>query len=192
MTRRAEQKRRTHARILEVATTTFEELGYDATTFQKVAKRAGVSVGSVVAHFPDKGSLVSACFHEAIARCVDEGFATLPDGDAVERFVHLADALYRWYAEHPALAIALLRETLFLEGPFGEIHARQRLDFVAKVAELMPASAPRELLAHGFFADYFAVLVGALQGAQHTGTFDRPTALAQLTALLRTRLPSRT
>ena len=65
-TRRAEQKARTRARVLEAARATFEALGYDGTTIATVAERAGVSAGTVMAHFPDKSALVAASFHEAI------------------------------------------------------------------------------------------------------------------------------
>lgn len=44
--------------VLEAATQLFGELGYSGTTTNKVAERAGVSIGSLYQYFPNKDSLV--------------------------------------------------------------------------------------------------------------------------------------
>jgi AcrR family transcriptional regulator len=52
--------RRTVARILDAAAERFVAVGYDATTTTQIAKRAGVSVGSLYQFFPDKEVLLDA------------------------------------------------------------------------------------------------------------------------------------
>jgi AcrR family transcriptional regulator len=52
--------RRTVARILDAAAERFVTVGYDATTTTQIAKRAGVSVGSVYQFFRDKEVLLAA------------------------------------------------------------------------------------------------------------------------------------
>ena len=46
--------------ILEGAAQVFEALGYEQTTTDKIAERAGVSVGSVYEYYPNKDSLLVA------------------------------------------------------------------------------------------------------------------------------------
>jgi AcrR family transcriptional regulator len=51
---------RTVARILDSAAALFVTVGYDAATTTEIAKRAGVSVGSVYQFFPDKATVLEA------------------------------------------------------------------------------------------------------------------------------------
>src|ERR1044072_4310161 len=52
--------RRTVARVLDAAAEQFASGGYDATTTTQIAKRAGVSVGSLYQFFHDKEVLLDA------------------------------------------------------------------------------------------------------------------------------------
>ncbi|MFH9423888.1 TetR/AcrR family transcriptional regulator [Streptomyces sp. NPDC017529] len=63
---RAEQKRRTTARVTEAAARLFREHGFSGTTVRQIAAEAGVSVGAVMA-VGDKESLLSLVYDEAIA-----------------------------------------------------------------------------------------------------------------------------
>src|SRR3974390_857676 len=54
---RAEQRRRTEARILEAATQVFFSAGYDRTTIRAVASAAGVDAGLVMHYFGSKQEL---------------------------------------------------------------------------------------------------------------------------------------
>jgi AcrR family transcriptional regulator len=65
--RRAEQARRTRARILTAATTLFRAKGYAATTMRAVAAAAGVSVPTVELTFGTKPQLLKAAIDVAIA-----------------------------------------------------------------------------------------------------------------------------
>ena len=66
-TRRAEQARRTRARILAAATEQFVAHGYAATTMRSVAKAARVSVPTVELIFGTKNKLLKAAIDVAIA-----------------------------------------------------------------------------------------------------------------------------
>src|SRR6056297_2279933 len=57
---RQERSRRLVAKVLDEATRLFSELGYHATTTNRVAEAAGVSVGSLYQYFPNKDALVVA------------------------------------------------------------------------------------------------------------------------------------
>src|SRR5258705_5035028 len=54
---RAEQRRRTEARILDAATQVFFSAGYDRTTIRAVAAAAGVDAGLVMHYFGSKQEL---------------------------------------------------------------------------------------------------------------------------------------
>src|ERR1700692_1180770 len=56
-TSRAEQRRRTEARILDAATRAFFSAGYDRTTIRAVASAAGVDAGLVMHYFGTKQEL---------------------------------------------------------------------------------------------------------------------------------------
>ena len=56
-TSRAEQRRRTEARILDAATQVFFSAGYDRTTIRAVASAAGVDAGLVMHYFGSKQEL---------------------------------------------------------------------------------------------------------------------------------------
>jgi AcrR family transcriptional regulator len=72
------RSRRTRERTLEAAATCFEELGYDETTTAAIARRAGVSVGSVYDYFEDKRAILLELLHstvEVVADMVVQGLA---------------------------------------------------------------------------------------------------------------------
>ena len=54
---RAEQRRRTEARILDAATQAFLAAGYERTTIRAVASAAGVDAGLVMHYFGSKQEL---------------------------------------------------------------------------------------------------------------------------------------
>lgn len=194
MTTRAERKLATHARLVEVARATFRSRGYDGTTLQAVAEAAGVAVGTVVAHFPDKPRLVLAAFHAELEGAAAEGlraFAATPD--LLDAQVALARPLYRMYAAEPALFRRMVQEALFVpaDGPM----AGQLQGFLAAVASGIAARRPEldaALYARGYFADYFAALVAGLSGALPAppGVPPHEPWLAALRALAATRLGS--
>lgn len=87
--------------ILRATAHILKREGYDALSTNKVAERAGVSVGSLYQYFPNKASLVAAL----VDRHVEEMFATilaeapalmaLPIDQAVRRYVELMIAAHR-------------------------------------------------------------------------------------------------
>ena len=103
--RRAETADETRRRIVEATFTLHAERGIAETSMKDIAKRAGVSVGTVYHHFPT--------YPDAIAACGAHTAATIPapssalfDGIAGrhERIARLAGALFEYYERLPALA----------------------------------------------------------------------------------------
>lgn len=162
---RAEQKAETRRRILEVARTTFLARGYDGTTLQVVADSAGVAVGTVVSHFPDKPALVAAAFRADLDAAIVRAWTDTADTvELVDRLVGVGTVLYGFYAGEPALYRRMFQESLFLDDALGE----QLRVFLVDVGHLVAThrpDLPADLAAHGFFADYLYVLIGGLAGA---------------------------
>jgi AcrR family transcriptional regulator len=109
------RSRATTAAILEAAARVFAEHGYAAGTTNRIAERAGVSVGSLYEYYPNKDAilvaLVEAHFRESAARLGEQMAAVenagLPLATLVGRFVDLMVALHR---DDPALHRVLFEE----------------------------------------------------------------------------------
>lgn len=190
--KRADQKRATRQRLLDTARHLFRSEGFEATTLARVARGAGVAVGTVCLHFPNKSELVAAAFHQEIDAAIARG-AIDPPADPVEGLLARIRPLLEFYAETHPLGRALLRESLFLQSqaaPFREqvgafvLSCQRQLDAAAQ-AGLLSTALDTELAATGFFADYFLVLISMLQGDTPP---DPDAATAQLRALTQLRL----
>jgi AcrR family transcriptional regulator len=75
--------------LLEAAKAVFAESGVDAPV-RAIAERAGVGVGTLYRHFPQRSDLISAVFRREIDACVDAapGFeAAYPAGEALDRWI---------------------------------------------------------------------------------------------------------
>jgi len=101
---RAEQRRRTEARILDAATRAFFSVGYDRTTIRAVAAAAGVDAGLVMHYFGSKQDL----FRQVIEAAPVPEVSGTP-AEAAERI--LAGLASRLVNE-PAASLALLRSML--------------------------------------------------------------------------------
>src|ERR1700746_3936129 len=83
---RAEQRRRTEARILDAATQVFFSAGYDRTTIRAVASAAGVDAGLVMHYFGSKQQLYRQVIDAApvpeVSGTLAEGAGRILDGGA--------------------------------------------------------------------------------------------------------------
>lgn len=75
--RRAAAAAETRARIVSATEELHVEQGVVATSWEDIARRAGVAVGTVYRHFPSLDELLPACGESAMARLA------LPDADAL-------------------------------------------------------------------------------------------------------------
>jgi AcrR family transcriptional regulator len=103
-TSRAEQRRRTEARILDAATRIFLTVGYERTTIRAVASAAGVDAGLVMHYFGSKQEL----FRRVIDAAPVPEVSAAP-GQAAEQI--LASLASRLESE-PAASLTLLRSML--------------------------------------------------------------------------------
>jgi len=128
---RAEQRRRTEARILDAATQVFFSAGYDRTTIRAVASAAGVDAGLVMHYFGSKQEL----FRRVIdAAHVPEASAT--PADAAEQVL---DGIASRLDSEPAASLALLRS--MLTNPEAASAASAGIArYEAQIAQAIPAA----------------------------------------------------
>jgi AcrR family transcriptional regulator len=112
---RQERSRLTVEAILEAAAHVFERHGYAAGTTNRIAERAGVSIGSLYQYYPNKDAVLVAL----VGRHIDEGVAALwplleelhddppPLAVGIRRLVEAMVDLHR---ERPALHRVLFEE----------------------------------------------------------------------------------
>jgi AcrR family transcriptional regulator len=101
---RAEQRRRTQARILDTATGLFLAAGYERTTIRGVASAAGVDAGLVMHYFGSKQEL----FRQAISAASVPEFSEEPREAAEQILASLAERL----VTEPVASLTMLRSML--------------------------------------------------------------------------------
>jgi AcrR family transcriptional regulator len=127
---RAEQRRRTEARILDAASRVFVTAGYERATIRAVAAAAGVDAGLVMHYFGSKQEL----FRRVI------GAAPVPEvsgapGQATEQILAtLADRL----ANEPVASLAILRSML-TNPEAATIISEGMARYQAQIAQAIPA-----------------------------------------------------
>lgn len=90
--------------IIAAAEELFLELGFQATRVSEVARRAGVSIGSIYVHYGNKEGLYTALVSRALDIEAEYLDAVLDDAQLhdLEKVVALGEAYLRFFREHPA------------------------------------------------------------------------------------------
>lgn len=102
MTRRGAAVEQTRARIVAATVAAHRELGIGATSWDEIARRAGVGVGTVYRHFPALDQLLPAC-GEVVARTLalpaatDAGHLFAGASGARERIERLVAGVFGAY-----------------------------------------------------------------------------------------------
>jgi len=100
-------------KILDVATSLFAECGYEGTSMNDVAERAGMRKASLFYHFTTKDALYEAVLDRLVASfAAPLGAAYSGDGTFAERLERAADALTTVLGEQPFAARLLFREAM--------------------------------------------------------------------------------
>ncbi|HEY7983853.1 MAG TPA: helix-turn-helix domain-containing protein [Ktedonobacterales bacterium] len=82
--------RQNYARLLAAAADSIRDLG-PSVSLEEVAKRAGVGIGTLYRHFPNRQALLEAVYRDQVsAHCARarELRATLPPAEALPRWLH--------------------------------------------------------------------------------------------------------
>src|SRR5690349_8780535 len=79
-TSRAARRAGTREQIRVAAWELFSTIGFDETTTQALAQRAGVAAGTVFLHASDKADLLFLVMHDRLEAVVSESFESMPEG----------------------------------------------------------------------------------------------------------------
>ncbi|QFG23402.1 TetR/AcrR family transcriptional regulator [Actinomadura sp. WMMB 499] len=93
---------RNRDKLLAAASAVFAERGLDA-PLEEIARRAGVSIGTLYNHFPTRQSFCAALFPDRIADLDRIAAGALADPDPWRGFVTFAEGLFALQAESRAL-----------------------------------------------------------------------------------------
>ena len=104
-----ERSRETVRAILEAAARIFEEVGVEAATTDRIAARAGISVGSLYQYFPNKAAILVALAH---CHLLESASALAPGLEALDADPPLDAAL-----------LPLVRATVELHSVRSRLHA---------------------------------------------------------------------
>jgi AcrR family transcriptional regulator len=172
----AERTATTRKRLLDATIDCLTELGYAGTSTTEVAKRAGVSRGAQLHHFPTKADLVATAVDHLFAQRHEEfrvAFATLPAG------IHPVDGAIDLLWEiisGPSFAawlelVVAARTDPELHERLQDVSGRFMADVIATFASIFPApddTTPTDTVAPTFA---FALLDGlALERLTGSGT----------------------
>jgi len=128
---RAEQRRRTQARILDAATQAFFTAGYDRTTIRAVASAAGVDPGLVMHYFGSK--------QELYRQVIDAAPVPEISGTPAQATEQILASLAGRLASEPAASLALLRS--MLTNPEAATAASAGIArYEAQIAQAIPAA----------------------------------------------------
>ncbi|MBS2549614.1 TetR family transcriptional regulator [Catenulispora sp. NL8] len=127
---RAQQRSRTEARILEAATRSFFDVGYERTTIRAVATAANVDAGLVMHYFGSKQALFQ--------RVVDA--APLPEIDAApgQAGEHILAGLADRLANEPVASLSILRSMLTTPEAADAV-GTAAIRYQAQIAQAIPA-----------------------------------------------------
>ncbi|MFG3495207.1 TetR/AcrR family transcriptional regulator [Streptomyces sp. NPDC047928] len=99
--------RRNYERLLSVARAAFAEHGTDA-SLEDIARRAGVGIGTLYRHFPNRHALLSAVFQEALGALLLRSRELADADEPCTALVEWLRAIVTHAGEYRGLARALL------------------------------------------------------------------------------------
>ena len=181
--RRSDARRNIDA-LLETALAVFATSGVDAPV-REIAEKAGVGVGTVYRHFPQRSDLIAAVFRREIDACADAASLLAAEHepfDALARWMNryvdfvaakrgLAAALHSGDPAYEALPLYFdQRLRPALQGLFATASAAGAIRTGAKPNELLRAVAGLCTTAHDVGPDYARSMVGLLMDGLRYGT----------------------
>jgi len=188
----------TRERVLEAAEALFRESGYDNASMSDVAKRAGVGVGTLYHHFPDKRALLL----ELIDRIGDRVAAQRKNELALEAFLghDPRAAIGRWLERaharlrsRPSLYLVML-DLAARDAEVARRYRRIEELGIDRLTDLLELAQRRGLARAGFDARTAAFLVHHsvemaamqlfLRGDRAPGALNAPNVLAELTDMI--------
>lgn len=166
--RRQVQKAETRALILESARALFSSQDYDKVTIRGVAAQAGIGLGTIYKHFPNKLSLLAAAFSDDLTTLHREAMATVPEDQPFQaQFIHITRRFFTFYTSRQSLSRAYLSRLFFYEKEWQDQIKAFDKTFAGNIAELIRTAQDRgdirpekdaDVLALALMSNYFFVV----------------------------------
>jgi AcrR family transcriptional regulator len=184
--------------ILEAAAQVFERHGYAAGTTNRIAERAGVSIGTVYQYFPNKDAILVALVHRHLAESLEvlePHLEQLAGGAGFDEVLpDIVQAMVAMHALAPDLHRVLFEETQLpptLRAELDELED-QLVDMAARALAADPSTVPNDprLTAR--------VVISAIESLTHRLVLRPPpgvtpdTIAREITALVRAYIQTRT
>ena len=128
---RAEQRRRTEARILDAASRAFVTAGYERTTIRAVASAAGVDEGLVMHYFGSK--------QELFRRVIDAAPVPEVSGAPEQAIEQILATLAERLANEPVASLTILRSML-TNTEAASVISEGMTRYQAQIAQTIPAA----------------------------------------------------
>jgi AcrR family transcriptional regulator len=170
---RQEQSEDTRRRIIAAARELFWERGFESTSAEQIAERAGVAKGTVFLHGGSKERLLLLAYEADVLETATRALATVDPAQPLARALHAVFShFFELYERDMGLARRFVKEQVVLPHQHNPL-APLTLDFVARLADLIAGRQAEgevhpdvdpALGAQISFALYSGVLVGWLSG----------------------------
>lgn len=167
------RSRQTQDQILAAARELFAEQGFEKTSIEQVAARAGVAKASVFAHFGDKTNLLAALGMARIEALLSESrraTALATKREVADHIFHLFEPWLAYFGEDPDFARLYLSQSGLSDGPWTERFVGICHDFEKLVAETVGERLPgcteerALILSRGLQALFHEVMVYRMSG----------------------------
>jgi AcrR family transcriptional regulator len=167
--------------VLEAAAQVFERCGYAAGTTNRIAERAGVSIGSLYQYFPNKDAILVALVHRHIAEgtaALQPHLRRLSSGARFDDVLpDIVEAMVAMHALAPGLHRVLFEETHLpqtLRAELDELEERL-IDLTADtLAADLDSPAPDPYLAA-------RIVINTIEGLTHRLVLRQPTGITPQT-----------
>ena len=156
--------------ILEATARILQEEGYDKASTNRVAKVAGVSIGSLYQYFPNKESLIHALFerhHEEMIGLLQSTILEMGDAPIPVAVRTYVTAMLEAHALNPQLHQALTQQVLHL----GWHYIRELTMAACSVVKVYLEMHKNEILPQNLDVAAF-VLVSAVESVTHATLLD--------------------
>jgi AcrR family transcriptional regulator len=165
---RQSRSEETVASIVEAAAQVLETQGFEGFNTNAVARRAGVSIGSLYQYFPSKDALTVALIHRETKRFYDDMAVALTKRSAKAALEYLIGAAVRQQLRRPMLArlLDIEEDRPAVRGEIGGSELEQLCTTIVKRA--IPKHPNPDIAA----ADLFAIVRGMVDAAGQRGETD--------------------
>jgi AcrR family transcriptional regulator len=170
---RAAQKQATQAAVIAAAREEFEAVGYEAASIRAIARRAGVSAGTVIHYGADKRDLLHAALFADLEATLGQALGELGRGGLEARLARLTRGVFGYYEKRPKLSRTLLKESLFADEPWASRFNAQVARVHAEVVRLASEAGERgelredgggAMLSVSYLAFFYFALIAWVQG----------------------------